>query len=158
MVPVPSARSEVFWDTNFLRASFTDSADFRGLSGDDGKKAFQKVLQGLDRSRVRLVQIEVAGYARYLAKWPDGTPKMHPLTWAYDHPDDPFIPSGIRAFTTVQEVDRKRQSNPPVHAPPLVMQWEGGRTSTGGRSSATPESRGRRAVGGRIRSQRAEPG
>jgi len=54
--------------------------------------------------------------------------------------------------------ERKRQSNPSVQVPALVMQWKGGRTSAGSGSWATPESRGSRAVGGRIRSQRIESG
>src|ERR1035437_7975695 len=53
---------------------------------------------------------------------------------------------------------RKRQSNPSGQAPVLVMQWKGGRTSAGSGSWATPESRGSRAVGGRIHSPRIESG
>jgi polar amino acid transport system substrate-binding protein len=52
----------------------------------------------------------------------------------------------------------KRQSNPSVPAPPFVMQWQDGRANTGSGSAARAESRGSRAVGGRIRSQRVEPG
>ena len=62
---------------------------------------------------------------------------------------------GIRAPPGVES---KRQSNPSVPASPFVMQWKGGRANTDSRGSAPPESRGSRAVGGRIRSQRAEPG
>ena len=73
------------------------------------------------------------------------------LRWSYESPYS-------TKYNQQSQFDRKRQSIPSVQAPPFVMQWKGGRTSTGGRSSATPESRGNRAVGGRIRSQRAEPG
>jgi hypothetical protein len=98
LVPVPEASSELFWDSNFLRASFTSSADIRRFSADEGKEALETLLSKLDRSRVRLLQIEVCGYSRYLSLWPDGTPKMYPLVWTYDHPDDPILPGGIRAF------------------------------------------------------------
>jgi len=106
MVPVPEASSELFWDSNFLRASFTSSADMRHFYAEEGQEAFSKLMEKLDRSRVRLVQIEVISYERYLTKWPDGTPKLHPLTWAYEHPANPVVPSGIRAFVDTAEVDK----------------------------------------------------
>jgi hypothetical protein len=106
MSPQPEASPELFWDSGYLRLSFTDSADIRGLQADEGKEAVAKLLKGLDRSHVRVIQIEVAGYARYLSKWPDGTARLHPLTWAYDHPEEPFLPSGIRAFSQVQDVEK----------------------------------------------------
>jgi hypothetical protein len=46
------------------------------------------------------------------------------------------------AFKGGTALKRKRQSNPSVQAPALVMQWKGGRTSAGSGSWATPESRG----------------
>jgi hypothetical protein len=98
MFPVPGASSEVFWDGDFLRASFTDSADLRRISADEGMKPVKELLEKLDRSRVRLVHVEMASYSRYLDKWPDGTPKLFPLIWAYDHPEDPELPNGIKAF------------------------------------------------------------
>ena len=110
MVPVPQACSELLWDNNFLRASFTSSADIRGLSASEGKDALAAFLGKLDRSRVRLLQIEVVGYSRYLNKWPDGTPKLNPLAWAYDHPDDPEIPSGIRVFMSLPDVQKEYDS------------------------------------------------
>jgi len=110
MAAVPEASSEVFWDSGFLRASFTSSNDIRRFSAEEGKDALVKLLEKLDRSRVRVLQIEVVSYARYLEKWPDGTPKLYPLTWAYDHPDDPMIPSGIRAFSSNVAVDKAHAS------------------------------------------------
>ena len=114
IAPVPEASPEVFWDSGYLRASFTDDTDIRGLQADEGKEAIEKVLKGLDRSHVRVIQMEVAGYARYLAKWPDGTPKLHPLTWAYDHPDEPLLPSGVRAFNQIQDVEKAYQTEEAV--------------------------------------------
>ena len=106
MAPVPEASSELFWDTNFLRASFTSSSDIRGFNAAEGKEALAKLLEKIDRSHVRLLQIEIVGYSRYLNTWPDGTPKLHPLTWAYDHPDQPGVPSGIRAFMPLTDVQK----------------------------------------------------
>jgi hypothetical protein len=110
MAPVPQASSELFWDNNFLRASFTTSEDIRGFSSSEGKDALAALLKKLDRSRVRLLQIEVVGYSRYLNKWPDGTPKLNPLAWAYDHPDEPDLPSGVRVFMGVTEVQKEYDS------------------------------------------------
>lgn len=110
MVPVPEASSELFWDSDLLRASFTDTDDIRRFSADEGKEAFGKLIEKLDRSRVRLLQIEVAGYARYLDKWPDGTPKLNPLAWAYDHPEYPEIPSGIHAFLGTASIQKSYAS------------------------------------------------
>jgi transposase len=48
----------------------------------------------------------------------------------------------VEEFRDAAEFEGKRQSNPSVQAPALVMQWKGGRTSAGSGSWATPESRG----------------
>jgi formylglycine-generating enzyme required for sulfatase activity len=53
--------------------------------------------------------------------------------------------------------DRKRQSNPSVHAAGLVLNWEGERRA-GGRATAPPEPGGGRAVGCGVRGQRVGPG
>jgi hypothetical protein len=92
------ASSELFWDTNFLRASFTTSADIRRFAAEEGKEAIATALQKMDRSHIRLLQMEVTSYLRYLDKWPDGTPKLPPLVWAYDHPDAPSLPNGVKVF------------------------------------------------------------
>jgi hypothetical protein len=63
-------------------------------------------MEKLDRSRVRLVQIELASYEHYLEKWPDGAPRLHPLVWAYDHPEDPVVPSGIHAFRSTADIEK----------------------------------------------------
>jgi hypothetical protein len=114
MVPVPEASSELFWDTNFLRASFTSTNDIRQFNADEGKESLTKLIEKLDRSRVRLLQIEVVGYSRYLNKWPDGTPKLHPLVWAYDHPEAAEIPNGIRAFLGINDIEKSYASEEEV--------------------------------------------
>jgi hypothetical protein len=101
---VPDASSELLWDQNFLRASFTTTDDVRRYEADEGKDALAKEWGKLDRSRIRVLQIEIAGYSRYLARWPDGTPKLHPLVWAYDHPDDPEMPNGIKAYALTEPI------------------------------------------------------
>jgi hypothetical protein len=51
--------------------------------------------------------------------------------------DDP-----VRAIWELTgRLDRKRVTNPSSHAPAAVMDWKGGRSYTGIRGSATPESR-----------------
>jgi hypothetical protein len=114
MAPVPEASSELFWDTNFLRASFTSTDDIHQFHADEGKEALSKLLGKLDRSRVRLLQIEVVGYSRYLNKWPDGTPKLNPLVWAYDHPEYPEVPGGIKAFLNTPDIAKSYASEEEV--------------------------------------------
>jgi ATP-dependent helicase YprA (DUF1998 family) len=78
-----------------------------------------------------------------------------------NHEDGDLRPAALRAlilYPLNALVEGKRQSNPSFHTSTPVMQWEDGRTSASGGSSATPESRGSRAIDGRIRGQRAEQG
>jgi hypothetical protein len=100
------ASPEVFWDTNLLRAAFTTSDDIRRVLGEEGPAALKSVLDKLNRSKIRLLQMEVLTYARYLAQWPDGTPRLFPLTWAYDHPEAPEVPAGIRVFQRTVDSDK----------------------------------------------------
>ena len=58
-------------------------------------------------------------------------------------------------FHIVKHLNGKRQSNPSFRSRPAVMQWRNGRTSGECGRSATPESRGGGAAGGRLRIQRA---
>jgi hypothetical protein len=98
LAPTPESSPELFWDSGFLRASLTDTADVRRVLAEESKDTLSKLLDQLDRSHVRIIQVEVAGYSRYLNKWEDGTPKLYPLVWAYDHPEYPGVPNGIKAF------------------------------------------------------------
>ena len=57
----------------------------------------------------------------------------------------------------IPQFKSKRQANPSVHAGDPVLKWKDER-STGGKATAAAEPGGGRAVGGRVRGQRDEPG
>jgi hypothetical protein len=64
---------------------------------------------------------------------------------------------GDGLITKFKKNNRKRQANPSVHTGDPVLKWKDERRQ-GGKTAAAAEPGGGRAVGGRVRSRRDEPG
>ena len=92
MGPVPNSSTELFWQDNFLRSSETSDAAIRRVSGYEGPKVLEEILSKLDRSRVRIVHVELGDQRMYLK--PDyAKGQMYPpLKLAYNHPESAKLP------------------------------------------------------------------
>ncbi len=103
MTTGPNASSELYWQDNFLRLAETSDADMRVVMAYDGPEALQKVLAGMSRDRVRIIQVEVGDQRMYLKPTHASGPLFPPLTLAYDYPDSPTLP--VEAFRPALEID-----------------------------------------------------
>lgn len=103
MSPVPETSPELFWMDNVLRISETDLADVRVFSADEGVDALKTLLGKLDRSRPRIIHVEIADQRTYLQPSHARGLLYPPLRLAYDHPDQPRLPA--EALRPPSEVD-----------------------------------------------------
>lgn len=92
MSPIPETSPELYWQDNVLRSSESSKPDVRLFRASDGPEAFQKVAANLDRSRIRIVHVELANPRSYLSQ----TFKGSSLAYAYDHPGQPGLPAEAR--------------------------------------------------------------
>lgn len=95
MAPLPNTSPELYWEEGYLRVSETSTADTRRFVTDEGAEALKTMLGNLNRSRVRVIQMEIGSYNRTFQTWHDGVIRFPPLTWAWDHPDEPTPPTGV---------------------------------------------------------------
>lgn len=94
--PVPETSPELFWQDDMLRSSESSEADMRLFHASDGPEALQKVLAKLDRSRIRILHMELANQRNYLTQPFSGFSQYPPLAYAYAHPDHPQLPPEAR--------------------------------------------------------------
>jgi hypothetical protein len=114
---VPQTSSELYWELNILRSSDTSTGDIRRANTDEPLDGLKKLLAGLDRSRIRVLHLQVTPYARHLQTWHDGIPRFSPLVWAYDHPEEPMVPSAVPAYRDYPQVlDAYRQEE-------AILKW-----------------------------------
>jgi hypothetical protein len=99
MSPIPETSPELYWQDNVLRSSESSKPDLRLFRASDGPEAFQKVAANLDRSRIRIIHVELANPRSYL------TPAFpqSPLAYAYNHPEHPGLPPEARRPTAEVE-------------------------------------------------------
>lgn len=99
MSPVPEAPPELYWQDNVLRSSESGLADLRLFRASDGAEPLQKMTASLERSRIRIVHVELANPRNQLKQsFPGST-----LAYAYNHPDQPAVPQD--ALRPAAEVD-----------------------------------------------------
>ncbi len=80
-----------------LRISETSLLDARTFRAEDGVEKLRTALGGLDRSRVRILHLELGGQRIYVKPAVAPMPKIvMPLAWAYSHPDNPLFPANLR--------------------------------------------------------------
>jgi len=96
MSPIPQTPPELFWHANVLRTSESSEADVRVLHASDGVEAFQKAAQKLDRSRIRILHVEIANQRNYLTPPFAQRGVYPPIAYAYNHPEHPQLPAEAR--------------------------------------------------------------
>ncbi len=93
MSPVPATSPELYWQDNVLRFSESSGAGNRMLSASAGPDAFKKALTAMDRSRVRLVHVNLASDRDYLTPLFSRGEYYPPVRYAYHHPNEPKLPA-----------------------------------------------------------------
>ena len=105
MSPDAFESPELFWEDNVLRLSDSSLADNKPHTTDEPLDALKPVFQKLDRSRPRVIKLEIASYKRYLNKRADGSILYDPLQWMYYHPDEPKMPVNMKPLVPQGDVD-----------------------------------------------------
>lgn len=83
---------ELYWQDGVLRTAEAAGADNQLFRANNGAAAFSYVIRALDRSRMRVIHIELASERNYLTK-PFREEFVYPPTrYAYAHPDHPQLP------------------------------------------------------------------
>jgi len=116
--PDPGATSpEVWWENGRLRVSDTSMSDNKPHSTDEPPKALEEAFGKLDRTRPRVIKLEMVTYTRYLAKRADGSVKYDPMEWLYFHPDEPVMPMTLKALVDQAPIEAAYQNEQ------AVMKW-----------------------------------
>jgi hypothetical protein len=108
--PSSDTSPEIYWQDNVLRSSESSDATVRVVLADEGPDALKGVIDKLDRSKVRVLHIELAAEKDYLKPpAPRPAPGSHPapvfpiipdwspIKFAYVNPDRPKWPDLARA-------------------------------------------------------------
>jgi hypothetical protein len=94
--PAENTPPEMYWQEDVLRLSETSLLDSRTFRAEDGVEKLKAFLTSLDRSKPRIVHLEIGGQRSYV-KLVRPMPKiMMPLEWADKHPDSPVFPADWR--------------------------------------------------------------
>jgi hypothetical protein len=115
--PSSDTSPELYWQDNVLRSSESSDATVRVVLANEGPDALKAVIDKLDRSKVRVLHIELAAEKGYVKPPPPrpapGTapvpqsgppvPPWSPVKFAYANPDRPKWPEPARA--SVADVD-----------------------------------------------------
>ena len=110
MSPDADTSPELFWQEDVLRLSETSFADWKTFHAEDGAEKLKEALNGLDRSRVRVVRVELSGQRIYAKPPGQGIPKVIlPLEYAYEHPESPLFPANLRYSASEVEASYARQ-------------------------------------------------
>lgn len=115
--PIALTSPEVYWEDGVLRLSDTSLSDNKPHSTDESVEDLKKFFAKLDRSKVRVIKLEVATYKRYLTKRADGSVLYDPMEWLYFHPDQPKFPPTMKPLV-LQQVSDKAYRNEEQ-----VMEW-----------------------------------
>jgi hypothetical protein len=118
MSPIPNSSPELNWVDSYLRLSETSDAAMRVVASHEGPEAIKKVVGDVDRSRVRIVHVELNDVRIRLSQWFDNGELFPPLKVAYNHPDHPALPP--EAFADAKQRDDKNASQE------KLMEWLAG--------------------------------
>lgn len=92
MSPVPAASPELYWQDNVLRFSESTGGGNRMINASAGPDGFKAALSKMDRSRVRLVHVNLVADRDYLTPLFSRGDFYPPVRYAYHHPDQPKLP------------------------------------------------------------------
>jgi hypothetical protein len=87
MSPVANSSPELYWQDNVLRSADTSDAAIRKVVADEGPDALKAVLAKIDRSRIRIVHVELGALKKHLRPFYRDPIRYPPLMLAYDHPE-----------------------------------------------------------------------
>lgn len=104
MSPVPAAPPELYWQDNFLRFSESTGPENRMLRASAGVEVFRAALAKIDRSRIRLVHVQLGSDRDYLTPPYRRGEFYPPVRYAYDNPLKPKLPS--EALQSPADVDK----------------------------------------------------
>jgi hypothetical protein len=95
--PSSDTPPELYWQEDALRSSETSGDKLRFLHASDGPEKVKPVFEQLNRSRIRIVHVEIAS-DRIFAKNPGPPTPMVilPFRYALQHPTDPKYPARLR--------------------------------------------------------------
>jgi hypothetical protein len=96
MSPTPETSPELFWADNILRSSESAGLGARVIRGNEGSAAIKEFTTKLDRSRIRIIHMELGSDTDYLKPDFAKTTLSATLTYAYAHPDNPKVPAEDR--------------------------------------------------------------
>jgi len=91
--PFPITPPELFWQDGVLRTSESVGVDNQLFRANNGAAAFSYVLKRLDRSKIRVIHIELGTERNYLAKAFKSEFVYPPTRYAYAHPEHPELPT-----------------------------------------------------------------
>jgi hypothetical protein len=94
--PVLQTSPELFWEDNVLRVSESGGSGARVFHGYDGPENFDAFLKKLDRSKLRIIHMELVSENDYLKPDFAKSPLNPALAYAYAHPDNPKVPAEDR--------------------------------------------------------------
>jgi hypothetical protein len=97
MSPAPDTSPELFWADDFLRSSESGFGGVHIIGGDQGPTGVKDFTAKLDRSKIRIIHMELDSERNYLK--PDfAKGVLSPsLSYAYTHPDNPKVPQEDRS-------------------------------------------------------------
>jgi hypothetical protein len=97
MSPSADTSPEMYWQEDVLRLSETSEMDLRIFRAEDGVEKLKSVLAALDRSKIRILHLELSGLRSYVKPPTPMMPRMiTPLGWAWEHADNPAFPDNLR--------------------------------------------------------------
>jgi hypothetical protein len=92
----PDSSPELFWQDGRLRSSEDGKSDLRLFRASAGVVSLKKALAGMDRSRIRILHIQIANQTNHAKPMPTHARPDVPLTYAYLHPEQPKYPAELR--------------------------------------------------------------
>jgi hypothetical protein len=92
----PDTSPELFWQDGTLRSSEDGKADVRLFRASGGVDSLRKLLAGMDRSRVRILHIQIGDQANHARPNTERIRPDVPLAYAYMHPAQPRYPAELR--------------------------------------------------------------
>jgi hypothetical protein len=96
MAPTPETSPELYWQDNILRSSDTSDASIRAVGAYEGPEALKALLAKMDRSRVRIIHVEIGALRNYLRQAYQLGNLYPPLKLAYSHPEEARLPAEAR--------------------------------------------------------------
>lgn len=91
MSPTANSAPEMYWMDGYLRLNEGSDAPIHVVPAHAGVEALQKVVEKVDRGRVRIVHVELTDQKMYLSDFYNKGTLYPPIKVAYEHPDHPKL-------------------------------------------------------------------